>query len=102
MSRLASILALTDEIEALICDGCWNEAAEREVERRSLLVEYVETEGPGAPRLRELHDRSLNSMERIRHTKSLLAGDASQIVRNSAAVDAYLGNATAGKARSLP
>ena len=98
MNRIASILALTDEIEALISDGRWSEAATREAERRSLLVEYVEADGHGAPHLRELYERSLHSMEHIRRLKHSLTGSASQLVRNSRAVDAYLNHAGGGKA----
>lgn len=100
MSQIDSILALTDEIEALISDGRWSDAATCEAQRRSLLAEYVEAEGHGAPHLRELYERSLHSMEHIRRLKNSLSGDASQLIRNSRAVDAYLGNASAGKMSS--
>jgi len=96
MSRIDSILALTAEIESLISDGRWSDAAEREGERRSLLVEYVEAEGHGAPHVRELYERSLHSMEHIRQVKGALSGDASLQISNSRAVDAYLDNAGAG------
>lgn len=100
MSRIESILALTEEIESLISDGCWSEAAACETRRRSLLVEYVEAEGRGAPHLRELYERSLDSMKHIRQQKNSLSGDASQLIRNSQAVDAYLGHAGGSKGSS--
>jgi hypothetical protein len=97
MSRIASILALTEEIETLISDGRWTDAAQCEARRRDLLVEYVEAEGRGAPGLRELYERSLQSMADIRRQRNTLTGDASQLIRNSRAVDAYLGQAGADK-----
>lgn len=92
MNHASSILALTDEIESLISDGRWAEAGELEGRRRELLVEYVEAEGHGAPHLRDLHQRSLHSMEHIQRLKSSLAGDASRLIGNSRAVEAYLDN----------
>ena len=92
MSRISSILALTDEIESLISDGRWAEAGELEEKRRRLLVDYVEAEGHGAPHLRELYQRSLHSLEHIQRLRSSLAGDASQLISNSRAVEAYLDN----------
>jgi hypothetical protein len=102
MSRIASILALTDEIETLISDGRWSEAAAREVERRNLLVEYVRVEGKGAKHLRELHARSVDSLEHVRRKQDSLAGETNRLIKNSRVVDAYLGNTAGGKARSNP
>lgn len=95
MSQISSILALTDEIERLIEDGRWDEAAEIEAQRRQLLVDYVETEGHGAPHLRELYERGLQSMEQIRRLRNSLRGDGSRLIRNSQALNAYLNNAHA-------
>lgn len=100
MSLIDSILALTDRVEALIADGQWGEASSLEAERRELLVRYVAEEGRGAAGLRELYDRSLHSIGTIAGRRSALSGDASRLIGNSRALDAYMDNAGAPAARS--
>lgn len=92
MSEITDILALTDRVEALIADGEWAEAAELEQQRRDLLVRYVELKGSSASGLRELHERSVRSMDELTRTRRRLAGDASAAIGKSRAVDAYLDN----------
>ena len=99
MSLIERILELTDKVEALIADGQWGKASSLEAERRELLITYVAEEGRGAAAVQELYDRSLNSLREVARQKSAATGDASRLIRNSRALDAYMDNAGAPTVR---
>jgi hypothetical protein len=99
MSSIDIILALTDQVESLIADGKWSDASVLEAKRREMLVSYVECEGSDAPGLRELHDRSVQSIKELKQMRTTLSGAASHVIGKSRAVDAYLNNAGARSMR---
>ncbi len=93
--RIASLLELTDRVQAALDSGEWLRAGELEAERRGLLVSLVATarsEGRSAelaPLLGDFLERANHVVGEIHHHQRRLLREASMLRTGHAAASAY-------------
>ncbi|MGD8339324.1 MAG: hypothetical protein PVH89_01000 [Gammaproteobacteria bacterium] len=101
MSELEKISDLTREVETLVAEARWEEAAALEAERRALVTRYVERNPQRVEDLRPIHERGQRSLALASVRREGLVVEASAFLKNVRGLRAYQSNqAPAGSANS--
>ena len=93
MTDLATILELTDQVEAFVAEGRWSEASSAEVQRQALLIKYVEQGGRQASGLQDIYRRSQITLRKTARQRSALMSQTQDQFDNARAISAYEGHA---------
>ena len=93
---VAEVLALTDQVEAAIAAGEWQQAADLEAQRRATLIGLIERQGVSSNVAAELRDamagiasRTYRLIGQAQHHQRALLRDASMIRIGRKAADEY-------------
>lgn len=91
-TQLESILSLTDQVQAAIDSGEWQQAHALETERRAALEKLIEENGIGADggaALAALEERNLRMIGLVEHHKRSVVREATTVKSGHAAAAAY-------------
>ena len=82
-------MGLTDEVEALVADGRWQDASQIESQRRRLLELYVAGSNTRQPGLEDLYERSRRTLAAAQHSRNALFDESKKLTQAKQAVKAY-------------
>lgn len=91
-TQLQTILSLTDQVQAAIDNGEWQQAHALETERRAALEELIEKNGVGADNgaaLVAIEERNLRLIGLVEHHKRRIVREATTVRSGHAAAAAY-------------
>jgi ribosome-associated protein YbcJ (S4-like RNA binding protein) len=91
-TQLETILSLTDQVQAAIDSGEWQQAHALETERRTALEQLIEESGVGADggtALAALEERNLRLIGLVEHHKRRVLREATTVNTGHAAAAAY-------------
>ena len=96
MSEIEKIFDLTREVETLVAEARWEEAAALEAERRALVAQYVEKYPQRVEDLRPIQERGQQALALASVKREALVVEANSFLRNVRGLRAYQSGTSSG------